>query len=154
LRRGKVATFELVVDGQTFTVEVGDVSRSPVTVIVDGVAKSVGFTEVSSAVSAAPRPTEAAPVATPAAQVALAPQIETAPAGSVPGQVVVAPMPGKILSVLVTVGKAVTQGEAVCTLEAMKMEMPITAPAAGTVKAIHVRVGETVANGAPLVTIG
>jgi biotin carboxyl carrier protein len=63
-------------------------------------------------------------------------------------------MPGKILSVLVTVGSAIKRGDAVCTLEAMKMEMPISATAAGTVKAIHVRVGESVPNDAPLVTIG
>jgi biotin carboxyl carrier protein len=146
-----VATFELVIDGQTFTVAVGDVSRSPVTVVVDGVTKSVAFTEVSAATA---RPLEVAPAATPVAPVAHAPAVETVPVGSVPGEVVVAPMPGKILSVLVTVGKAVKQGDAVCTLEAMKMEMPITATVAGTVKAIHVRVGETVANDAPLVTIG
>jgi biotin carboxyl carrier protein len=149
-----VATFELVIDGQTFTVAVGDVSRSPVTVVVDGVAKSVAFTEVSAASAATARPLEVAPAATPVAPVAHAPAVETVPVGSVPGEVVVAPMPGKILSVLVTVGKAVKQGDAVCTLEAMKMEMPITATVAGTVKAIHVRVGETVANDAPLVTIG
>jgi biotin carboxyl carrier protein len=72
----------------------------------------------------------------------------------VQGHAVVAPMPGKILSIGVQLGDQVTEGDIVCTLEAMKMEMPIGTTSAGTVKAIHVRVGESVANDAPLVTIG
>ena len=63
-------------------------------------------------------------------------------------------MPGKILSVLVKVGQSVKQGDTVCTLEAMKMEMPISSTGGGTVKAIHVAVGQTVAHNDPLVTLG
>jgi len=36
----------------------------------------------------------------------------------------------------------------------MKMEMPISSTTSGTVKAVHVQPGQTVANDAPLVTIG
>ncbi len=151
-----MATLELVIDGQTYTVEVGDVSRSPVTVVVNGVTRSVSFAEASAVPAAMPQRQEPVVVASPAATAAVeaAPVVTTAPAGPVAGEIVVAPMPGKILSVLVTVGKTVKKGDAVCTLEAMKMEMPISTTVAGTVKAIHVRVGESVANDAPLVTIG
>jgi len=151
-----VATLELVIEGQTFTVEVGDVSRSPVSVVVNGVTRSVSFSETAATPAASAAPVTAAPTAPAAApdQAPAEPVVETAPVGSVSGEVVVAPMPGKILSVLVTVGQAIQQGDAVCTLEAMKMEMPISATAAGTVKAIHVQAGQTVANDAPLVTIG
>ena len=150
-----MAKYELVVDGQTFSVEVGDVSRSPVTVVVNGVTKMVGFAEAGAVASVAVVQPQAAAPAVPAETSAqAAPAVEVAPAGAVAGEIVVAPMPGKILSVLVTVGSAIKKGDAVCTLEAMKMEMPISATAAGTVKAIHVRVGESVANDAPLVTIG
>jgi len=107
------------------------------------------------AASAAVQPSTAPVVATPApAKEVAAAVVETAPAGSVAGEIIVAPMPGKILSISVAVGQAIQQGDAVCTLEAMKMEMPISATAAGTVKAIHVQVGETVSNDAPLVTVG
>ena len=150
-----MTTLELVVDGQTFTVEVGDVSHSPVTVVVNGVTKSVSFRDAVPAASAAVQPSTAPVVATPApAKEVAAAVVETAPAGSVAGEIIVAPMPGKILSISVAVGQAIQQGDAVCTLEAMKMEMPIGATAAGTVKAIHVQVGETVSNDAPLVTVG
>ena len=45
-------------------------------------------------------------------------------------------MPGNILDIAVTVGQAVTAGQTVLTMEAMKMENEIVAPAAGTVKEI------------------
>ena len=149
-----MATLELVIDGQTFVVEVGDVSRSPVSVVVNGVTRSVSFREAAASPVAPAAPAAAATAAAAVPEAPAEPVVETAPVGSVSGEVVVAPMPGKILSVLVTVGQAIQRGDIVCTLEAMKMEMPISATAAGTVKAVHVQVGQTVANDAPLVTIG
>jgi biotin carboxyl carrier protein len=152
-----VAAIELVIDGQTFMVEVGDVSRSPVTVKVNGVEKTVSFRDMAAAApeEAAPK-AEAAPVEAqaPAESPAAAQEPAPAPAGSVAGEVIAAPMPGKILSVGVAVGDSISEGDAVCTLEAMKMEMPINATASGTVKAIHVRVGQNVAFDDPLVTVG
>jgi propionyl-CoA carboxylase alpha chain len=64
-----------------------------------------------------------------------------------------APMPGKVLSIAVSPGQAVSRGELLLVLEAMKMEHRITAPADGTVQAIRVAQGEQVANGAVLVMI-
>ena len=55
-----------------------------------------------------------------------------------------APMPGKILEVLVKVGDQVKEDDEVLMLEAMKMENPIYAPADGTVKEIMVKVNDTV----------
>ncbi len=104
---------------------------------------------VAQAPATAPQAAPAPVVAEPAA-----PPVQPAPVGTVAGEVLRAPMPGKILSVLVTVGKTVKQGDTVCTLEAMKMEMPISSTTSGTVKAVHVQPGQTVANDAPLVTIG
>lgn len=62
-----------------------------------------------------------------------------------------APMPGKVLSISVAEGAAVEAGQLLLILEAMKMEHRITAPAAGTVKGLKVSEGEQVANGALLV---
>ena len=55
-----------------------------------------------------------------------------------------APMPGKILEVLVNVGDQVKEDDEVIMLEAMKMENPIYAPASGTVKEIKVKANDTV----------
>lgn len=55
-----------------------------------------------------------------------------------------APMPGKILEVLVKVGDQVKEDDEVIMLEAMKMENPIYAPADGTVKEIKVKANDSV----------
>ena len=53
-------------------------------------------------------------------------------------------MVGKIINVLVKVGDKIEEDDAVATLEAMKMEMPIVAPSAGVVKEILVSAGQEV----------
>jgi len=53
-------------------------------------------------------------------------------------------MVGKILKVEKKVGDPVEEDEVVIVMEAMKMEIPIVAPAAGVVKAIKITVGQAV----------
>lgn len=69
------------------------------------------------------------------------------------GNVVKAPMPGKVLSVLATAGKAVTRGETLAVLEAMKMEHALAAPRDGVVEAVHASAGQQVADGDVLVML-
>ena len=57
---------------------------------------------------------------------------------------VTVPMVGKIVSVTVKVGDKVKEDDQVAVLEAMKMEMPVVAPASGTVKEIKVVAGQEV----------
>ena len=73
--------------------------------------------------------------------------------GAGSGQVTV-PMQGTIVKVLVAVGDQVEVGQAVCVLEAMKMENNITAEAAGTVTEIKVSPGDAVGAGDVVVVIG
>ena len=97
-------------------------------------------------IAPAPAPVAAAPAPAPVAAPAPAP----AAAG---GQSVDAPMPGKILDIKVKVGDAVSFGQCVVVMEAMKMETEIVAPAAGTIASINVSNGDTVDTGAVLVTL-
>jgi 3-methylcrotonyl-CoA carboxylase alpha subunit len=62
-----------------------------------------------------------------------------------------APMPGKVISLLVDAGAVVRRGQPLLVMEAMKMEHTIAAPADGTVDALPYRVGDQVAEGASLV---
>ena len=62
-----------------------------------------------------------------------------------------APMPGKILAVLVQPGAEVEKGAPLVVMEAMKMEHTIAAPARGRVTAVLHAAGEQVAEGAALV---
>lgn len=64
-----------------------------------------------------------------------------------------APMPGLILSVDVSVGDNVEQGQVLCVLEAMKMENALTAPADGVIKSIEIEQGQTVEKNALLIEL-
>lgn len=65
----------------------------------------------------------------------------------------VAPMPGKVLEVLVKPDQTVKAGEPLMVLEAMKMEHRIVASADGTVRAVHFEPGDQVMQGAALLDI-
>ena len=65
-----------------------------------------------------------------------------------------APMPGKIVKVLVAQGDAVEAGRGVLVMEAMKMENELKASRAGTVQEIKVKEGQAVEMGALLLVIG
>jgi biotin carboxyl carrier protein len=73
-----------------------------------------------------------------------------APKGPTP---IAAPMPGKVVKILVKVGDAVAAGQPVAVVEAMKMENEIRAPRAGAVLKVHVREGQTVEGQEDLVTV-
>jgi 3-methylcrotonyl-CoA carboxylase alpha subunit len=62
-----------------------------------------------------------------------------------------APMPGKVIALVASLGAKVAKGAPLLILEAMKMEHTICAPAAGTVKTFRYAVGEQVSDGAELV---
>ena len=57
---------------------------------------------------------------------------------------VVFPMPGKVVSIDVEVGGAVSQNDTLAVFEAMKIEMPLAATAGGTVAEIKASVGDMV----------
>ena len=65
-----------------------------------------------------------------------------------------APMPGKIVKVVVEEGQSVKAGEVLLVLEAMKMQNEITADADGTVKAVNVEAGQNVKVKESLVILG
>ena len=65
----------------------------------------------------------------------------------------VAPMPGKVLEVLVSPGQQVKAGDALMVLEAMKMEHRIVASTDGVVAAVHFAAGEQVMQGASLLEL-
>ena len=64
-----------------------------------------------------------------------------------------APMPATVRQVAVEIGAVVRQGDVLVVLEAMKMELPVRAPADGTVTAIKCRAGEMVQAGEELVEL-
>jgi acetyl/propionyl-CoA carboxylase alpha subunit len=63
---------------------------------------------------------------------------------------IVSPMPGKVVTVSVAVGDKVVRGQALMTLEAMKMEHALTAPFDGEVETLSVSAGDQVSEGVAL----
>lgn len=94
--------------------------------------------------------------AAPAAQPIAAPQPAApapAPAASGSAGSVVSPMPGTVLDVKVKEGDAVSVGQVVVILEAMKMETEIVSEVAGSVAAIRVKKGDAVDTDTVLVEV-
>ena len=106
---------------------------------VNGTAYEVTVEEVVG--GAAPAPVAAAPAAAPNA---------AAGAGSIQ---VKAGAAGNVFQVPTSVGQKVEAGDTVIIIEAMKMEIPVVAPEAGTIASIDVAVGDAVESGAVLATL-
>jgi biotin carboxyl carrier protein len=66
---------------------------------------------------------------------------------------ITSPLAGIVKSLDVAVGAQVKAGDAVLTLEAMKMYTAMNAPTDGTVTAIHVKPGDAVDEDQPLYTL-
>ena len=128
---------------------------------------SFRITNVSAAPAApAAAPVAAAPAPAPAPAPAAAPAPAPAPAPAAPAPAaapvtvgagetpVNSPMPGSIFKVECKVGQQVKAGDTLIVLEAMKMEIEVSAPVDGTVKAIAVNTGDTVNTDDLLVTLG
>ncbi len=116
-------------------------------ITVNGKAYDVAVEELDAGAAAAP-----APVAAAAPAPAAAPAATAAPVAE--GTKVTAPMPGTILDIKVAVGDTVASGQAICVLEAMKMENDVNAPCAGKVLSINTTKGSAVETGAVLAVIG
>lgn len=103
----------------------------------------------------APAQPQAQAAQAPAAAVEEAPQETTpAPAPSAGATTITAPIPGTIISVNVKEGDAVTKGQVLIILEAMKLENEIVSTVDGTVTGIHTAYDRIVNAGDPLISIG
>jgi biotin carboxyl carrier protein len=147
VQRSGPARFSLIVDGRQYEVEATLLNASTVQLIADGVVHTLPIARIGDAYHVAIGGEVYVLTATGAAAggdndhpVLAAPQI-------------VAPMPGKILQVLVRAGQAVAAGDGLLILEAMKMEHRMTAEAPATVRAVHVADGQMVDAGAVLVEL-
>ncbi len=143
--------FTIRIKDNVYKVKVGDTSRSPVVVEVDGHTYEVEVGEVG---RETPRPSSAIASASKEAPAATAaPSKQVAPAQPSAGAVraVVAPMPGKVIRVDVRPGDSVSSEDVVCVLEAMKMEQIIKAGRDGVVAEVLAEAGQMVGYGAELV---
>ncbi len=142
VERSGPGRYTVTVDGQPHMVEATMVGASTLQLVVDGRNHTAHVV----------RNGDAEHIAIDGEVHVLRPEIATGATGTHASPVlaapqIVAPMPGKVLHVLVTAGAQVAVGEGLLILEAMKMEHRIVAEAAATVRAVHVRDGQMVDGG-------
>ncbi|OQX77100.1 MAG: hypothetical protein B6D54_02650, partial [Epsilonproteobacteria bacterium 4484_65] len=75
------------------------------------------------------------------------------PANGVGGVEIHSQTPGNVWKILVSPGDSIKEGEKIMILEAMKMEIDITAPKDGVIASINVNVNDTVADAQLLATM-
>ncbi len=143
-----MTTIRVRVGDQWYTVEVGDLTRSPVQVTVDGESFDVDL-DISSAPSPPRRGRPAGGLTIPEAPTAT----PTGSRASVDDDILRSPMPGRVMSVMVRPGDTVVAGDEVCVVEAMKMEQSILAHRDGVVKTVFVQPLDSVNANDPLVEL-
>ncbi len=131
-----------------YAVQISDLNARPVLATIDGQTFEVWPEEQASQ----PVPSAlAAPVAVRTAGEKPAIVAAATPAPAVQngnsGKAVTAPIPGVIVAISVKEGQSVTEGQELCTLEAMKMKNAIRSLRAGTIGAVKIAVGDHVRHG-------
>ncbi|MCH7555170.1 MAG: pyruvate carboxylase, partial [Proteobacteria bacterium] len=124
--------------GDEFNVEIGPGKRLIIRYLATGEADPQGRRTIFFELNGQPRTVTIQDAAlTPAS--AARPKVTDGEAGQIG-----APMPGRVVGVAVDAGQAVSRGDGLVTIEAMKMETTVFAEADGTVAAIHVAPGDEV----------
>ena len=168
-------TFEIDINGRTRTITVEQPTTGQFRVLLDGVPREldvvrsgvhglsmvIGAERVSRELQVTPSSSPGEMLVTFAGRVLSATinarqtgrggaEGSTAAAGE---QAITAPMPGRVVRVLVAAGDAVTAKQGVVVVEAMKMENELRAPKAGRVKEVNVTPGTSVEAGRVLLVI-
>ena len=142
--------YKYKINGTEYNVSVEELEGNKANVTVNGKSYEVELDKPA-------KPTVTKPVARPAATPAAAPAPVAAAPKAAPaagGAGIKAPLPGVILDIKVKVGDAVSKGQTIAILEAMKMENNINADREGTVVSINVEKGQSIAEGTDIITLG
>jgi glutaconyl-CoA/methylmalonyl-CoA decarboxylase subunit gamma len=143
-----MSEYVLKMGGREYRATVKELTPERATIEVNGKAYHLDLVQLGR------RPVAAREAVRPAAPSAPAPVAAPRREASAPGEgVVVAPMPGMVLSLKVREGEKVQAGQTLLLMEAMKMENAIAAPFAGTVTRVHVRDGDSIGEGDRLIDL-
>jgi glutaconyl-CoA decarboxylase len=163
-----VRKYQININDKKYSVEIDDLDASPVAVRVNGKAFEVTVTDQSSEVQTVLSLEDEAAMDEPYVPVVASTFVDattelasepaeatsTAPAPSEGLESVVAPMPGKIMDIVVKVGDQVKQGDTLCNLEAMKMKSPIRSTGDGVIAQVLINEGQNVNYGDALFILG
>ena len=131
------------VNGEWYTIEVGDVYQSPVEVVVDGEPYLVELDTAVESGAALTRGRQQRKVEQPGLR------------GITQGddRVIRCPLPGKVVSVAVEKGQVLEAGDEICQLESMKMEQSVRMATGGTVKNVKIKKDQSLTAGTPLIEL-
>ena len=131
------------VNGDWYTVEVGDIYQSPVEVLVDGEPYEVEMGAADTGVPPRARAKQQRKVEQPGLR------------GITQGddRVIRCPLPGKVVAVSVNKGQTLEPGDEICMLESMKMEQSVRMAQGGIVKNIKIKKDQSVNAGTPLIEL-
>jgi biotin carboxyl carrier protein len=139
---------KVIIEGEEYLVEVGDLTARPITAIVDGIYYQVELVEGELTASAL-----ATPVETISLENSLSQKLDLTPTQpKKQANAITAPLPGDVVDILVKPGEKVSTGQAVCVVEAMKMKNTIRSPRDGRVANIEITKGDSVKYGDVLIT--
>jgi biotin carboxyl carrier protein len=147
--RGKEGRYTVSLDGRLLEIDLHEAGRDFLSLLVDGKSYEVGLEKRPHGYSVVLENDVLAVDLADAARGAVA-TVRKAAAGPIR---IAAPMPGKLVRVLVTPGQEVAGGQGLVVVEAMKMENELRAPRSGRVKEVPVREGQAVETGALLVLV-
>ncbi|MCK9245997.1 MAG: biotin/lipoyl-binding protein [Anaerolineaceae bacterium] len=132
----------LNIEGKQYQVKIDDLNTRPVIAEVNGQPYEVWPEDQQ-------EPTPTAQSSVPTAAVAAPP----VPAPSAAGNLTItSPLPGVIIAIEVKEGQAVSKGQELYVLEAMKMKNSIKTDRDGVIASIHVSAGEQVRHNQPIIT--
>lgn len=140
---------KVTIEGKLFEVEIEDLTTSPIKVMVNGKPYIVNNFETVEEGVASASTRVATSVPSPVHQ-PVSPKPAAQPANAASGNRFTAPMPGTVLDILVKPGDAVTVGQQLCLLEAMKMKSAIRSPREGIIASVEVTDKQRVAFGETL----
>ncbi len=129
-----------------YTVEIKDLSSSPLEVSVDG---ETVYVEIESQRPSGPGSPDASQLRQP--RQSQAPEPVAGPGAS--ENVLLSPMPGRVVAIKVSPGDSVSAGQEVCVVEAMKMEQSIRVHRDATIKAVRVKPMDQVGADQPLIEL-
>lgn len=147
--------YHLTINDTPYEVDIGEDEGEQLAVRVNGEPYRVVLQNPADLTGRTTQTSMSAGESSPAAATVKPVKAPPAPVRAVAGSgSVLAPIPGLILDIKVTVGESVVAGQSVATIEAMKMENSLTSTVSGTVKEIRVQKGAQVATGDVIMIIG
>lgn len=152
--KGTTYTVDVERDGNELTLESSGVTYQVTLLPEEGAAKKPA---AAKAEKSRPTPTAAvaksAPAAAPVASAAPVTPAPLQPAAAASANILTAPLTGVVKEIKATEGRKVEAGEVVIVMEAMKMDIDISAQVSGTVQEVYVRQGDSVSANQQLIKI-